>query len=202
VTTQPDINLDASHVYRVGGLVVPGVTSVLGQVDTLGGIPAAALEYARERGVAVHLATQLHDEGDLDWSSLDETIEPYVLAWVQFLKDTEFEVTEIEKLVYSDRHRYCGTLDRKGLLYGEPTVLDIKCVAVLSPVTGLQTAAYAEADRPNQRTKAARRAAVQLKPDGTYRWQEYTEKTDFSVFLSLLQLANWRATHLKETYHD
>lgn len=195
----PDVTLDESHVYRVNGVIVPGVTTVLSQIDTYEGIPESTLEYASERGQAVHRATQLWDEDDLDLATVDPIIKPYLDAWVQFRGDTGFVVTAAEQIVYSERHRYCGTLDRQGLLDGEPCVVDIKAVAVVSPVTALQTAAYCEAARTDRRLKGARRAAVQLRRDGTYRWTEYDQGTDLSVFLSLLQLWNWRKIHLKET---
>ncbi len=198
MTAAPEIALDDSHTYRVNGIVVPGVTQVLAQVEPFAGIPPAVLEYAAERGRAVHLATQLWDDYDLDESVLDPVIKPYLAAWIQFRQDTGFVVSQAELIVYSDRHRFCGMLDRKGLLYGEPCILDIKAVAVISPVTALQTAAYAEASRTDRRAKSPRRAAVQLRPDGTFRWAEFEDKTDLSVFLSLLQLWSWRKTHLKE----
>ena len=196
VTTQPNIDLDDSHTYRVNGMIVPGVTQVLAQIETYAGIPPSTLEYARERGQAVHLATQLWDEGDLDTQTLDPVVGPYLSAWIQFLADTGFGVTEIETRVYSDYPRYCGTLDRVGFLQGDHCVIDIKAVAAISPLTGLQTAAYAGAWRTDKRMKLPRRAAVQLRPDGTYRWEEHSDKTDLSVFISLLQLWNWRKIHL------
>jgi hypothetical protein len=60
------------------------------------------------------------------------------------------------------------------------------------PVWGLQTSAYrqllAESDPA---WLLARRATVQLKPDGTYKFIEWGNPQDWTTFLSLINLINW-----------
>lgn len=189
-----DIRLnEETHVYTVnGGTVVPNVTRILDALGYYEGIPPHVLEHKAEIGKAVHTAAEYLDAGELDWSSVDDEIIGYVSAWQAFKDDAKFKVKKSEQIVYHPKFRYAGKLDRFGLLHGKyPAYLDIKCVAQLLPLTALQTAAYAEADIKDRRKKY-KRAAVQLKPDGTYRWKEYTSPTDFNVFLSALNLFNWR----------
>jgi len=183
------------HTYTYDGVVVPSVTQVLPSPIVPTTHMQLDMEYARQRGQAVHLATELYDLGDLDEDSMDPVIVPYLDAWEKFLIDSDFHVSDIEARVYSERNRYAGTLDRSGTINGGKAILDIKAVHKLSPTTGLQTAAYEDAYRKDRRCKPARRFAVQLKPDGAYVMREYTDTSDLSVFLSYLQIHNWEQTY-------
>lgn len=188
---------DATHTYRAGGVVVPSVTQVLGAFFPLpSAIPADVLERKRQIGTDAHLATELWDQDDLDEDSITPEIRPYLDAWISFREREKFVPTEIEKLVYHPALGYAGRLDRNGLLAGEEFKLDIKTSSAISPVTGPQTAAYQEAERSGLDVSVPmRRGAVQLLPDGTYRFKEFTERTDFAVFTSCLSLLNFKRKH-------
>jgi hypothetical protein len=188
------------HTYSIAGRRIPGVTSVIEPLERFIGVDPAVLEYASERGRAVHLACDLVDEDDLDREALDPVLVPYVEAYERFRSELRPEWEAVEQVVYSERYGYAGRLDRAGCLYGiknqaPRVVLDIKTVAALSPVTGLQLAAYAEAYDPDRRRTPPRRFALQIKPDGTYRLQEYRERSDLSVFLAQLTIAGWCRRH-------
>lgn len=188
-----DLDFDAAtHTYTLEGRAIPNVTRVLEPLEHFDKVPPSILEYASERGTAVHRATELYDTGELDEASLDDELVPYLEGWKKFLDESGFQILRIERRVYHERYRYAGTLDRQGILGDDPWIIDIKTVSQLSPVTGLQTAAYADPAHEDKRTKAPRRGAVQLRPDGTYRLKEYREQTDFAVFLAALNLYNWR----------
>jgi hypothetical protein len=193
---------EEGHVYLLDGVVIPHVTGVLAPLESYFGVPASALEYASERGKLVHLATQMLDEGDLDEDSIDPVIAPFLAAYRQFKADAAPEWEGIEERVLNEDHHYAGTLDRRGVLRaikGSPRVIvDLKCVAQLSPATGVQLSAYSAAV-PDK--KKYRRFALQLKPNATYRLKEYKEPSDWPIFLSLLSLRNWKARHgkLRET---
>ena len=181
-----------NHEYRVGGLKVPNVTRILESQESYEGIKPSVLEYASDRGTKVHQATEIYDEGDLDEDSLDEALWGYVAAWKLFRADTGVEIKAAEIIVYSARYGYAGMIDRLVNLNGEDGVLDIKCVAALSPVTALQTVAYAEALRTDRRQRLLNRYALQLRKDGTYHLKRYKDRGDLSAFLSALTLYNWR----------
>jgi hypothetical protein len=194
----PEVTFTESpHEYRVGGVVVPHVTGVLAPLEDYLGVPQSALEYASERGRAVHLATQLFDEDDLDEASVDPVIAPYLAAYRQFTADAAPVWEGIEERVYHEQYGYCGTLDRRGVLRaikGSPdSLVDIKCVAQLSPATGVQTAAY-DAAAPKTRKKR-QRYALQLKPNGQYLLKRYDEPSDWAVFTSLLNVHQWARRH-------
>lgn len=182
---------DATHTYRFGGQVVPGVTSVLSPLTDFSRVPPNVLEAASQFGKAVHRACELDDLCELDEAALDASLVPYLQAWRQFCADHSVEWEQIEEPAYNAAMRYAGTPDRFGLVKGVHTVVDIKSTAQLYPAVGPQLAAYAQA----LKAPHASRLAVQLKADGTYVAKPYTDPTDWPVFASLLTLRNWCALH-------
>ena len=130
------------------------------------------------------------------WRPEDDRPEvvPYLDGWRRFLADTGFDVHAVEERACSRRHRYAGTIDRLGMLNGERCVIDIKTTATLNPQVGVQLAAYQVATNEG-RPRAdhyRKRFACQLRRDGSYRLEQYREAADWSVFLALLTLHNWR----------
>lgn len=188
------LHFDAdTHTYTIGGERLPSVTQVLEIITDLEGIPFRHLEYARGRGDAVHYACELHDQNDLDESTLEAELAPYVEAWIKFKRQTGFVVDKIEHRMFHPALLYAGTLDRTGTLDGRPAIVDIKAVAKVYPTTGPQTAAYeallkaTEPDGP----KEYDRYSVQLCKNGTYKLHPYRDRADYSVFVSALTLWKW-----------
>lgn len=193
-----ELTLDeATHTYRLGDRVLPSVTQITATIAPLFGIPREVLEAKADLGTAVHLATQFYDEGDLDADSLPEMVGPYLRAYARFLDESGARWTHVERRVCHEGHGYAGTLDRVGYLpglrgvrKGAPCLVDLKATYRIAPVYGCQTALYAKAFGD-----VAHRFALQLKPDGTYRLEEFRDPSDLSVGLAALTLLNWRARH-------
>jgi hypothetical protein len=181
----------ASHTYRVGGEVWPSVTQILDPIQLLDDIPRHVLEAAAQFGTHVHQACHLDNQGILDEAALDPALLPYVQAWRAFLADTNAVVIASELRVVNERLRYCGTLDTIARIRGAHELVDIKATAAIPATVGPQTIAYAEAlGEPR-----IRRRVVQLRGDGTYRSKRLNDSTDWSMFLSVLNVHNWRAKH-------
>lgn len=146
----------------------------------------------RDRGTALHLATQLIDEGDLDRSSLDPFIVGGVAAYERFLAEMGPVILTTEEPVEHAAYRYCGTLDRRILLpYAgdgmRPTVLDIKRGGPASwhPI---QLAAYAHCF-----PGPLARANLYLSETGTYKLVEHNASDGaWITFKACLTLHNWR----------
>ena len=190
------------HEYSKDGIIIPCVTDVLtsaGLYDMFGKVNRDVLEAAQVRGKYVHTATEFYDLGTLDDSTVHEEIRPYLDAWVKFRKDTGFKPRLIEEIVFSKKYFYAGTADRVGPLDVE-TVVDIKS-GELSPAADPQTAGYLHAHNEgiSPKNKAKDRLIVQLRNDGKYNLPkpDFYSKEDFSVFLSCLNIKNWRARHGK-----
>lgn len=188
----PELVLNpASHTYTRGGIVVPGISEILksvGMVDD-----RWFTEYSRDRGTGAHLACQFYDEGDLDESSVDPAIRPYLEAWKKFRTESGFIPELIEKKLYHSGYCYAGTEDRYGLFNASRDVVEIK-TGMISAVTGLQLAAQELLLRDNG-FEVHRRFAVQIKADGKYKLTEYTDPWDKNVFISCVSAHNFKIQH-------
>jgi hypothetical protein len=188
---------DATHTYTLGGRKLPSVTQVCGVLDpdAFARVPPAVLARKRLIGVALHRAIQLDAAGELDEDTLAPEVAPYFAAWRDFLLRTRAKVIQSEQQVGSSKWGYAGTLDLTALLDSSYWLLDVKSVAILSPVTAVQVAAYAELVNHDYPV-GLRRGALHLKPDGRFGIREYHGGADWSTFLSALQVYRWRAANL------
>lgn len=193
---------EATHTYRFGGQVVPGVTSILKPLTNYDSVPASVLDAASQFGKAVHRACELDDLGELDEATLDDALLPYLQAWRKFSADYAVKWEVIETPMYHQVLRYAGTADRIGKVKGLSAVVDIKTTYELMPTNGPQLAAYAALHDP-QMGFLLNRIGVQLKADGTYVAKPYKDPSDWPVFASLLTLRNWCALHsITPTFKD
>lgn len=175
------------HEYDQGKLWP--VTTVIREAGFMGATDFYT-EEGRERGSAVHLACQYHDEGDLDMDSLDPAIQPYVSAYIRFKADNGFDPTWIECPIKDARGLYAGRPDR--ILTTRPRSLwDLKTGSIESWHC-LQSAAYvAMLEDPFSYS----RFALYLSRDGRYSVREHPKAeyiADLNVFLSALNCLNWK----------
>lgn len=189
----PTLTLDPdTHVYRLDGKRLMGVTEIL---KSSGLAPASefrngSIDHAMLLGEYVHQATALYDRGELDMDSLDDAIEPYLLAWVQFTVDYKTDWKLIEYTAYHTGLFYAGTLDRAGLVTSEigtrSCVVDIK-TGEPKKWHAAQVEAYRALD-----PQWAYRMVVYLKPDGTYEavWQNSGELPE--LWRAAVLIAQWK----------
>jgi hypothetical protein len=181
------IELDeATHRYTVAGMRWPGVTEILRPLANFEGIPPDVLAAKADLGRRVHFACQLDDEKDLDPFSVEHDVLPYLEAWRRFLQETRAVVIKNEQRVANTIHRYAGTLDNVIALDGWPWLVDKKTSIATPRTAGPQTAAYLRA-LPMAPTHM-RRAAIRLRPDGTYRFDPLDDPNDWPTFLACLTL--------------
>lgn len=183
------------HEYTFNGIIVPGVTTVLkvaGITQDYSMIKPSVLENKRDLGINIHMATEMDDLG-LDVTEPDFI--PYIEGWRNFKKDTNYQSILAEKPVYSKKYRYAGTIDRYGMVYGEPAIIDLKTTSIVDMQSvGPQTAAYQNALSEYTKEKAKKRYIVKLDPKlkQGYKLIPCTNKSDFQVFLNALNIYNWR----------
>ena len=178
-----------NHTYKLDGIKLPSVTQVIGGagLSDFSKVNPDILKRSQAFGTATHLACMLDDKHQLDMKSLDPALFPYLKSWQKFKRDfgiTDFK--EIEKQVYSTKYQYAGCLDR----LWEDALIEIKTSTSIPITAGLQLAGYQNAYEEMYKVKIKRRLCVQLL-DGTYKMEEYKEKSDRTVFLSCLNLHNW-----------
>lgn len=184
----------AAHRYSVGGRHIPSVTQVLAPYMDFSRIPEGVLQRAADFGTAVHKMTELDDLCQLDEDSLDDALRPYLDGWRLFRSVTGFVPVAVEERLYCKVHGFevAGTLDRAGYMAGQLAIVDVKSGAAVYPHTALQTAAYAEAYRATTGDRPRKRFAVRLDDRGQFELVEFKDRSDWSVFLSMLSVHNWR----------
>ncbi len=199
-TRKPDVLTfdEPNHEYRWKGAVVPHVTGVIDPLVDYSAVPRGVLEGARQKGKHVHKMVEFWALGQLDEAGLPAWMRPVLDQWLKFVKDTGFIVLASERQVYHPQYDYAGTLDLRGMMTNHPKfrghgVLDIKRSFMAGAVTGLQTAAYAEADdawgiqeAPHWTDRIAWRGALKLNENGPYRFEAFEKRSDFSEFLVCL----------------
>lgn len=189
-----------THTYRIDGVVIPSVTTVLKPLYNFDGIPREVLNAKAALGTAIHRACELLDNDDLDEESdagraALEPMAGYLAGYKRFLSDKKAKVIANEQRLCHPVHRYAGTIDRCYAFEGHLWDVDLKSTVSMSPIVGLQTAAYTEMFRANGRTTPARRGALQLFPDGFYKLWEFNDPADFPTFLSLLTVQRFKERH-------
>lgn len=184
-----DLVLDKeTHTYRKGGRIVPSVTEVLAPWNGFEFVSRDVLAAAADFGRNVHEACHLLNRGELDEQELDQLLLPYVRSWQGFLEASGAVVLASEQMVYHAGYGYAGTLDVIADWKGQ-ALIDIKSTAAVPRTVGPQTAAYAEA----RGAKKCRRYCVHLQADGSpAKATALKESTDFSIFISALNLHRWR----------
>lgn len=199
--TAAALSFDAAvHEYRrADGQVVPSVTQVLSAVgvsvdfESLRGMSiqmAAAIELKREIGSALHADAHAFDDNDLDWTTVDPRVEPYLRAWAVFRENSRLTPATRERRVYHPTFGYAGTLDGIFTLpTGRVVLVDIKTGDPEDSGCAYQTAAYEAAyqfEHPGQIIHE--RWGVRLTPDHgiPYRISPYSDWRDFTKFQAFL----------------
>lgn len=183
------------HKYRVDGRPVPSVTALIKGAHDFSGIPEPVLEFARERGSAVHKAVDLDVQGVLDVADLDERILPYFQQWRSFIRDSGFMPLLAELQVASSRFGFAGTLDLQGVFLARPdriALVDLKATAALPFTVGPQTSAYerALAETIGCPAAAIDRYCLHLMPT-RYRLVPLRNPRDWPFFLAALTLRSF-----------
>ena len=193
------------HEYRVDNRVLPSVTTI---VDSGGLWPFGKADedpsFYMERGRNVHLACELHDRGELDETTLDETTGPRLESWKKFRRESNAQIIANECPLYHRTMGYAGTMDRViqwGALIG---ILDLKC-GQPDPAYGIQTAGYEmlveqpivmkALDLKGKGIVELHRWSLHLLASGRYEICDYTDRTDRATFKHCLGVHYWKRRH-------
>ena len=189
------------HVYTIDGRVLPSASQVLNQwvkvefegrfwyVNVVTGqkIKAEVFEAAGDRGTAVHDILRFEVAGPgVNTEKLHKDLHPYrdqILAWKEQYKP---EPLICEEPMYHPHHWYAGTLDLFCNIPSlkHPVLLDAKSGA--RGLVELQTAAYEELIRENNRyTKVIDRYVLDLKPEG-FKFEKIGTSGDKQMFFNKL----------------
>jgi hypothetical protein len=193
---------EAAHVYYWHGKPVPNVTRIIAPLTDYSRIPPDVLQRAQEEGRATHKMVELDCKNDLDVETLPAWMRGHYTAWCRFKEESGFECWASEYREYHEGLGYAGTADLFGLTPKLPKIkgainIDVKRSLYAGPAIGLQTAGYTEQWNRKQPKDlhVKHRAALVLKPDGTYRLQSYEDREDWLAFLACLQQLKWKEKH-------
>ena len=170
----------ATHTYYYKGEKVPCVSDILAMVDVvmLKGIPQRNLEIAAERGTRVHEATEDLEYGLLDiddekWLEENADIQPYLIAYSNFLKTYPSYSVAREESLYNENWGFAGTLDIVKSINGRLSIIDIKTSKTISGLRSMyQLTAYLllwNGTHPNELIEIGDLYILQLKDNGEYR---------------------------------
>jgi hypothetical protein len=182
---------EASHTYALDGTNYPSVTQILqdtGFIDT-----RWYDEWSREKGKHGHRATALYDIGELDESSLDPILLPYLSAWKRFRYDAGFIPSEVEQPQINTVLGFAGTPDRVGTCrHIECWIIDLK-LGKPEPWAAIQTSAYRLLIG-----SPYKRAALHLMGNGNYKLYPHNDRQDMAIFQSALACYQWKRNNLKQ----
>lgn len=188
---------DETHTYKLNGVIIPSVTQILkgaGLVN-LDFIDKEVLRQKADLGKKVHTTTELYDTEDLFLDDLHPLLQQYLQQWAKFKLDYNFQITDIETMLFHSVYRYAGRLDRVGIIEAEKftgkALIDIKS-GLMHHSHAIQLAAYAELYNMGKKVKdhIRKRYCVYLSPEG-YLVKEYNNPLDKNVFLSALTINNY-----------
>lgn len=178
---------DEAHEYRLDGVKIPSVTTILSFGSDLSRIPA----WTSQRGTAFHLATEYDDEGDLDESSVDALVRPHLDAYRAWKRSYLCRFVHTEHRVWGEIGglAFAGTIDRVvgglGADYDEPKstvlLLDLKSGQPRKE-HGAQLAAYAAAYEQRHGVKVRGCKGVYCTKDGTFSERPYDGREYLEMF--------------------
>ena len=182
------IFFDDGHTYQADGETVPSVSEIIRFMsrEVYDSIMQFRLDNAADRGTKVHKAVEnIARYGSCE---VTEDIEPYVRAYVQFLKDKRPQWLKVEHAMYSDALGYAGTMDRYGVIDGRRLVVDVKSNSQIKvPIVGAQLNGYDILAEENG-LPADGVAVLHLMKNGLYRFKELP--IDSASFMACLTLHN------------
>lgn len=189
---------EENHIYyrsEIGvGDPIPSVTQILKPLSDAcyKGIPEYVLQQAADLGTAVHACIELYLKDDLDESSILDEWRPYFNAFLKFMRDFNPQILGIEKRLACQTH--AGTIDLICVINGKVWIIDWKTTTKLMPMVAIQTAGYEPLVRCFPKlglSKICFRGAVQLKKDGSYVLEQYTDTDDYKMFEHLVEVSKW-----------
>lgn len=142
-------------------------------------------EEARERGTAVHLACQYHDEKRLNMDTLADSLRPYLDQYIDFHLKVQPIITGVECVLDDECLGVVGHCDRLMIIDESLCVVDLKTGAP-QPWHGVQLAGYAM-----MLDGFVLRRALYLTPTA-WQLKPYNDRRDFERFRAALIIAETR----------
>jgi len=180
------------HLYLWDGRPVPSVTQAMGLM--YGDVYRWTGEEQRQRGTDIHSRIEAWENGTLD--KIESEYLGRLESWAKFKEHFGFGTPTLsEAPLYCVRYGYAGTIDH---LFGD-TLVDIKTGKIHSPLTAIQTAAYAQLLNESGRN-VYKRLEFLPREDGSFDVKRDVKqfsdfKSDFRLFQCCLSLYQFKVKH-------
>ena len=177
---------EKTHEYECNGKKYPGVTQILkdcGLIDITWYTQETAM-----KGTYVHECLKLLDENvPLVMLDIGSDIEGYIDAYLQFKKDTDYKILQIERPYIDKDLRFAGTPDRICAINGADCILDIK-TGTKQEWHGLQLSGY----KFLLGEGSFLLRALYLNNNGKYKLESYKDLEYRNIFISALSIYHWK----------
>lgn len=179
-----ELTIDETHVYRLGGVELPGVTQVINSIAPQYGVD----NWYLKRGSILHKCIYLLISKDLDEKYIDPCIKGKLEAAKSYINDFigPDEYLQTEAMLHSERFQFAGSID----LLTTEKIVDWK--QSKSHQSFLQVGAYS--------ILAPRREAhvVILRDSGKYKLNIISEpelNKYANLFKAFLTVYHWKNKH-------
>ena len=178
---------EESHTHYIGGVIVPGITTVIAPLYDFSGVPFHIMEASRQYGTAVHKVVELFCFDALDLDALDLSLVPSLQAFEQWLKDYGFNKSDfIVETPMGDPALMVACIP--DLILDGKLIVEIKSREPNQLTDSIQTVCQEHVWKKNggERTKEYERRVLTLRQDGTYKYQKVNDKQAMPRFRKLL----------------
>lgn len=183
------------HEYRLDGVIIPSVTTILSEVGLydFDYVSRETLDVAAERGRLVHRMIEWHELDILDDSTIDPELQGYFDGYLAARREALPKPEAVEVRFACKRFGYAGTIDAiidNGAWYN-----DIK-TGQPSPEHGLQLSGYWLGNHGGDMLiQPGRLTGTYLDRAGSYRIIDYPYEP--MIFLAIVTEHKWRTAKNK-----
>lgn len=201
------------HVYTFRGARVPSVTEILRETGVSTDFRALAdrnpkiaeaIRFKRELGISLHADTHAYDDNDIDLTTVDPAVMPYLQAWMTFRLNAGLDPVTREHRVFHPLYHYAGMLDGIFLRRetGKRVLVDTKTGDPKDAGAQFQTAAYQLAYQCDDPEPVDERWSVWLQPDRAvpYTVTVYNNGRDFADWLAIVRTYWLQAARRKDRH--
>jgi hypothetical protein len=178
---------EETHTHRIGGEVVPGITTCIKPLTSYDAIPPAVLQAACDWGTAVHKTVELFCKGTLDEDQLDPALALVLTGFNRWADEVGILPCDfvVETPMGDPSLMFAGIPD---LILDGKLIVEVKTRPVNMLTDSIQTAAQEALWKKNggQRTKEYEHRVLTLNVDGSYHYQKVNHRQAWPRFRKLL----------------
>ena len=183
---------EKNHVYRLNGVEVPSVTTLMKPLSdkVYGAVDASVLSNAAERGTSIHDSCENYALYGIE--DVEPEYEGYFAAFRSWYEKERPVVLATERKVYHRMLGYAGMSDLLCSINGQIVLVDYKTTAqVNSMLHMVQLEAYARAWE-SQGLRIDDKMVLHLRKDGKYKAYHYPKNAEcWAVMTALVTINNY-----------